>query len=30
MKMPGFFGDMLYSGLILIPLFILATLIFFR
>ncbi|MCX7044283.1 MAG: sodium:proton antiporter [Candidatus Sumerlaeota bacterium] len=29
-KMPGFFGYLLYSGLILIPLFILVTLVFFR
>src|SRR5438046_4618587 len=29
-KMPGFFGYMLYSGAILIPLFVVVTLIFFR
>jgi Na+/H+ antiporter NhaD/arsenite permease-like protein len=29
-KMPGFFGYMLYSVCILIPLFVLITLIFFR
>ena len=29
-KMPSFFGYMVYSGLILIPLFVLTTLIFFR
>jgi len=29
-KMPSFFGYMLYSGLILIPLFVLVTLVFFR
>jgi Na+/H+ antiporter NhaD/arsenite permease-like protein len=29
-KMPSFFGYMLYSGLILIPLFVLVTLLFFR
>ncbi|HMH53642.1 MAG TPA: sodium:proton antiporter, partial [Candidatus Acidoferrum sp.] len=28
-KMPGFFGYMLYSGAILIPLFVLVTLLFF-
>ena len=29
-KMPGFFGYMLYSGAILVPLFVVVTLIFFR
>lgn len=29
-KMPGFFGYMLYSGLILIPLFVLVTVVFMR
>jgi len=29
-KMPSFFGYMLYSGLVLIPLFVLLTLVFFR
>lgn len=29
-KMPGFFGYMAYSGMILLPLFVLATLLFFR
>jgi Na+/H+ antiporter NhaD/arsenite permease-like protein len=28
--MPSFFGYMLYSGAILIPLFVVATLLFFR
>jgi Na+/H+ antiporter NhaD/arsenite permease-like protein len=28
--MPGFFGYMLYSGAILLPLFALVTLVFFR
>jgi Na+/H+ antiporter NhaD/arsenite permease-like protein len=29
-KMPSFFGYMLWSGLILVPLFIVATFLFFR
>ena len=29
-KMPSFFGYMLYSGAILIPLFVVVTLVFFR
>jgi Na+/H+ antiporter NhaD/arsenite permease-like protein len=29
LRMPGFFGYMLYSGAILIPIFILTTLLFF-
>jgi Na+/H+ antiporter NhaD/arsenite permease-like protein len=29
-RMPGFFGYMLWSGTILLPLFVLVTLIFFR
>jgi hypothetical protein len=29
-KMPSFFGYMLYSSLILIPVFVVVTLIFFR
>jgi Na+/H+ antiporter NhaD/arsenite permease-like protein len=29
-KMPGFFGYMLYSGAVLIPLFVVVTLLFFR
>ena len=29
-RMPGFFGYMLYSGGVLIPLFVVATFLFFR
>jgi Na+/H+ antiporter NhaD/arsenite permease-like protein len=29
-KMPGFFGYMLYSGVVLLPLFVVVTLVFFR
>jgi Na+/H+ antiporter NhaD/arsenite permease-like protein len=29
-KMPSFFGYMLYSGAVLIPLFVIVTLVFFR
>jgi Na+/H+ antiporter NhaD/arsenite permease-like protein len=29
-KMPGFFGYMVYSGAILIPIFVLVTVVFFR
>jgi hypothetical protein len=29
-KMPGFFGYMMWSGAVLIPLFVLMTLIWFR
>ncbi|MGH8700354.1 MAG: sodium:proton antiporter, partial [Burkholderiales bacterium] len=29
-KMPSFFGYMLYSGAILLPLFVVVTLVFFR
>jgi Na+/H+ antiporter NhaD/arsenite permease-like protein len=29
-KMPGFFGYMAYSGAVLLPLFVLVTLLFFR
>lgn len=29
-KMPGFFGYMAYSGVVLLPLFVVATLLFFR
>jgi hypothetical protein len=29
-KMPSFFGYMLWSGAILIPIFVLVTLVFFR
>jgi hypothetical protein len=28
--MPGFFGYMLYSGVVLLPLFVVATWLFFR
>jgi len=29
-RMPGFFGYMLWSGLVLLPLFVVVTFIFFR
>ena len=29
-RMPGFFGYMVYSGVILLPIFLLTTLVFFR
>ena len=29
-RMPSFFGYMLYSGLVLLPIFVLVTLLFFR
>ena len=30
MRMPSFFGYMLWSGVVLIPVFVLATFVFFR
>jgi Na+/H+ antiporter NhaD/arsenite permease-like protein len=29
-KMPSFFGYMVYSGLVLVPIFVVVTLVFFR